>query len=131
MQCYGLVMALSVAPRHLVPPCLWAGPDPPPGMGVKHGLTGGAKMVVFLLAIFVHWTVANSAMDMTMTMAMSASNENTGEIGWFFISKTFLTRMQPSMAVSSRWLLFHDSKQVDLARSCRYVRGEGWSSGGD
>ena len=81
MQGYELVMALSLAPCHLVPPCLWAGPDPLPGMEVKYGVKGSGKMVAFLLTIFVHWTVANSAMDMTMTMSMSASNENTGEIG--------------------------------------------------
>ena len=89
MQGYELVMALSlawpgslpVASCRLVFPCLWAGPDPLPGMGVKYGVKGSGKMVAFLLAIFVPWTVANSAMVMTMTMAMSASNENTGEIG--------------------------------------------------
>ena len=81
MQGYELVMAQSLAPGRLVPPCLLAGLDSIPCMEVQYGVKGSGKMVAFLLAIFVHWTVANSAMDMTMTMAMSASNENTGEIG--------------------------------------------------
>ena len=47
MQGYELVMALSLAPGHLVLPCLWPGLDPSPSMGGNRG----GKVVACSLAI--------------------------------------------------------------------------------